>query len=259
MTTTEDHRDVLREIDACVFDVFGTVVNWHSAVTREVPRHSKGLILEGSQDAIDFALEWRAGYYAHVARVAQGGEGTLNTDAMHREILDNMLTTPRWSRLADVWGEADREELTMIWHNLDAYKDTIPGLTELKSHVNILAFSNGNFKLLLDLAKNKGLPWDGIFSSEMLGTYKPNKQAYQSALYHLSLPPHKVAMVAAHTWDLLAAASAGLKTIYVPRPNEDSREVRENMRSKKDGGEVDLVVKDFQELARLMGEARQSR
>jgi FMN phosphatase YigB (HAD superfamily) len=66
-------------------------------------------------------------------------------------------------------------------------------------------------------------------------------------------------MVAAHTWDLLAAASAGLKTIYVPRPNEDSREVRENMRSKKDGGEVDLVVKDFQELARLMGEARQSR
>jgi len=30
-----------------------------------------------------------------------------------------MLTAPRWSRLAEVWGEADREELTMIWHNLD--------------------------------------------------------------------------------------------------------------------------------------------
>lgn len=65
-------------------------------------------------------------------------------------------------------------------------------------------------------------------------------------------------MVAAHRFDLLAAASVGFKTIYVPRPAEDLREVREGMRSKKDGGEVDLVVQDFQELARLMREARQS-
>jgi hypothetical protein len=82
-----------------------------------------------------------------------------------------MLTTPRWSHMAEVWGESDRETLTMIWHNLDgmdlqespetnltnhpliliAYQDTIPGLTELKRHVNILALSNGNFRLLLDL------------------------------------------------------------------------------------------------------------
>jgi hypothetical protein len=30
------------------------------------------------------------------------------------------------------------------------------------------------------------------------------------------------------------------------------------MRSKKDGGEVDLVVKDFEELARLIHEAQES-
>lgn len=65
-------------------------------------------------------------------------------------------------------------------------------------------------------------------------------------------------MVAAHKHDLLAAASVGFKTIYVPRPAEDSPEVRESMRSKKDGGEVDLIVKDFEELARLIREARQS-
>lgn len=248
----------LREIDACLFDVFGTVLDWHSTVTRQVARLSKGLLLEDSRDAVEFAEEWRAGYYAHVKRVSQGGEGTGNTDIMHRQILDDMLTTPRWSHLVDVWGESDREELTMIWHNLDAYQDTIPGLTELKRHVNILALSNGNFRLLLDLAKNQGVPWDGIFSSELFGSYKPNKKVYQSAAYHLSLPPHKIAMVAAHKFDLLAAASVGFKTIYVPRPAEDSREVRESMRGKKDGGEVDLVVKDFEELAKLIREARQS-
>jgi FMN phosphatase YigB (HAD superfamily) len=66
-----------------------------------------------------------------------------------------------------------------------------------------------------------------------------NKKVYESAAYHLSLPPHKIAMVAAHRFDLIAATSIGFKTIYVPRPTEDLREVREGMRSKKDGGEVD--------------------
>jgi hypothetical protein len=46
MTSTED-LDVLREIDACLFDVFGTVLNWHSTVTREISSHSKGLLPEG--------------------------------------------------------------------------------------------------------------------------------------------------------------------------------------------------------------------
>ncbi|KAG2357362.1 hypothetical protein BDR07DRAFT_373733 [Suillus spraguei] len=89
-----------------------------------------------------------------------------------------------------------------MWHRLNAYQDTIPGLTELKPH-----------------AKNQGVPWDAIFSSELFGSYKPNKKVYQSILR-----PHKTAMV--------AAASVGFKTVCIPRPAEDPREVRESMRSK---------------------------
>ncbi|KAG1814686.1 HAD-like domain-containing protein [Suillus subaureus] len=170
--TSIEHLD-LRKIDAGLFDVFGTVLDWHSTVARQLARLSKGLLLEGSQDAVDFAEEWRAGYCAHVKRASQ-------------------VT----------------------------------------------------------------ISWDGIFASELFGSYKPNKKVYQSAAYHLSLPPHKIAMVATHKLDLIAASSVGFNTIYVPRPAEDSREVRESMRSKKDGGEVDLVVKDFEELARLIREAR---
>jgi hypothetical protein len=59
-------------------------------------------------------------------------------------------------------------------------------------------------------------------------------------------------MVTAHRFDLIAVASVGFKTIYVPHPAEDSREVRESMRGRKDRGEVDLVVKDFEVLARLI-------
>ncbi|KAH7890319.1 HAD-like domain-containing protein [Phlebopus sp. FC_14] len=247
---TPDAAFGLGEVDAYLFDVFGTTVDWYTTVSRQVQRLSKGR-LQGV-DTEDFAREWRQGYYEHIRKINQGGQGTLNTDTMHREILENMLaSSSRWSHLASVWDEDDRKKLTMIWHDLDTYEDTIPGLTELKKHGLVVTLSNGNYRLLLDMAKNKGLPWDGILSTELFGAYKPGKQAYLSAAYHIGVAPERIAMVAAHKRDLNGAAQAGLKTVYVPRPAEDTKEIRENTRSKAEGGEVDLVVSDFTELAKL--------
>lgn len=59
-------------------------------------------------------------------------------------------------------------------------------------------------------------------------------------------------MVAAHISDLRAAAKVGLRTIYVPRPGENWNGVGVDVKSKAEGGEVDVVVRDFQELARLV-------
>lgn len=81
-----------------------------------------------------------------------------------------------------------------------------------------------------------------------------NPVTYQGALTHLSLSdaPHKAAMVAAHIYDLRAAAKVGLKTIYVHRPGEETNGAKsEEVKSKEQGGEVDVVVQDFLQLARL--------
>ncbi|KIJ64066.1 hypothetical protein HYDPIDRAFT_188175 [Hydnomerulius pinastri MD-312] len=253
----------LRDVDAYMFDAFGTTVDWYTTVSREIPRRSKGAMAESSQDAEDFTREWRQGYYSHIRKVNEGGSGTFNVDIAHREILEEMLASSRWSHLAAVWDESERSSLVTVWHDLDAYEDSVPGLSELKKHGVVVTLSNGNYRLLLDMvgipvAKNKGLPWDGILSTELFGVYKPTKQAYLSAAYHIAVPPERIAMVAAHKWDLHGAAQAGLKTIYVPRPAEDTKEIRENMRSKAEGGEVDLVVNSFVELASLAAEAKAS-
>lgn len=58
-------------------------------------------------------------------------------------------------------------------------------------------------------------------------------------------------MVAAHMWDLQAAAKQGMKTVYVPRPTDDG-DLRDQVKSKAEGGEVDLVVGSFEELASLI-------
>ena len=62
-------------------------------------------------------------------------------------------------------------------------------------------------------------------------------------------------MVAAHFFDLQAAAKRGMKTIYVPRLNEDGS-FTDTVRSKADGGEVDLVVHSFVELAEVLARGR---
>jgi beta-phosphoglucomutase-like phosphatase (HAD superfamily) len=67
----------------------------------------------------------------------------------------------------------------------------------------------------------------------------------------LGLPPHEVVMVAAHIDDLRAAASYGLRTVYVRRLTEDV-DVRETVKSKADGGEVDIVVDSLEELAQKL-------
>ena len=119
-------------------------------------------------------------------------------------------------------------------------------------------------------AKHADLPWDVIFSGELLGSYKPcvrfltcplathsdgikfrNPKVYLGALQHLSLPPEKCALVAAHVADLRAAASQGIKTIYIRRPTEDN-EVRDKVLSKAEGGEFDAVVDSFFELDLLL-------
>ncbi|EGN92613.1 hypothetical protein SERLA73DRAFT_79429 [Serpula lacrymans var. lacrymans S7.3] len=247
-----DDNNFLEAVEALVFDAFGTTVDWLTTVMREVARRSHGRIQEGSSDAEDFAREWRQGYMTTNQNIAKGAEGTLNSDIMHRDILDSMLASPRWSYLSSVWNESERQDLTLIWHHLDGFSDVTEGLERLKKHKIVVTLSNGNMRLLVDMAKHANLPWDAIFPGEMFGSFKPNPKLYHGAAYHLSLPPHKIAMVAAHIWDLRAAAEVGYKTIYVPRPVEDSPEIKAQLKTKKDGGEVDLIVKSFVELAEIV-------
>ena len=59
-------------------------------------------------------------------------------------------------------------------------------------------------------------------------------------------------MVAAHIYDLRAAAQLGMRTIYIRRPTEDTPDIRQSIRIKNDGGEVDLIVDNLNDLTRRM-------
>ena len=64
---------VASDIKACLFDVFGTVVDWRTSVTRDLQEFArrKGI---GGVDWLEFAVEWRKLYQPSMDEVRWGGE-----------------------------------------------------------------------------------------------------------------------------------------------------------------------------------------
>ncbi len=192
------------------FDVFGTVVDWHGSIAREVQA------LRPSINGAEFALAWRAGYRPAMARVMSGELGWTRIDELHRMVLDSIL--PQFG-LADL-SEADRQHLNRAWHRLDPWPDVVAGLTRLKSRFTICTLSNGNIGLLTHMAKRAGLPWDCVLSAEVFRAYKPDPATYLGVAKVFDLPPGEVMLVAAHQDDLAAARACGLQTAYIERSTE---------------------------------------
>lgn len=192
------------------FDVFGTVVNWHTSLVREID----AMNLDVSGD--EFALAWRAEYGPAMQRVMSGELGWTLLDDLHRMILDEILVRFHIGTLT----ESQKKHLNRVWHRLDPWPDSVAGLTRLKSRFTICTLSNGNIGLLTNLAKRAGLPWDCILSAEVFRTYKPDPATYLGVPRVFDLEPGQVMLVAAHHEDLAGARACGLQTAYIERPLE---------------------------------------
>jgi len=200
----------LNNIKVLAFDVFGTVVDWHGSLVKEIDS------LEIDVDSSEFALAWRAGYAPAMQRVMSGELGWTLIDDLHRMILDQILQQFEVRSLS----EQQKGDLNKCWHRLDAWSDSVEGLTRLKSKYTICTLSNGNIGLLTNMARKAGLPWDCILSAEVFRKYKPDPDTYLGVASVFNLAPEDVMLVAAHQNDLAAARDCGLNTAYIERPME---------------------------------------
>ena len=227
------------EINLLAFDIFGTVVDWHGSIAREVDALNLGV--SGS----DFALAWRAGYQPAMARVRAGELGWTIIDDLHRLILDELLAEYG----IDWLSEAEKRELNKVWHRLDPWPDAVAGLVELKRRYMICTLSNGNIGLLANMAKRAGLPWDCILSAETFQRYKPDPATYLGVASLFDVKPAQVLMVAAHENDLVAARRCGLQTAYVERPLEFGSDKPKDVSGQP---EDTFHARDFLHLAALL-------
>jgi 2-haloacid dehalogenase len=229
------------DIRACLFDVFGTVVDWRTSVSRDLSAFAREKGISGI-DWLEFAVEWRKLYQPSMEEVRSGRRPFTILDVLHRESLDKLV-----ARYGIQVGEADLDHMNRTWHRLQPWPDVVAGLAALKKKYIIAPCSNGNIALMVNLAKHSGLPWDCILGAETARAYKPMPDAYLNSCRQLGLAPGSVLMVAAHNNDLRAAKAQGMRTAFVPRPTEHGPGQTTDLAAEP--GTVDLPVKDFRELA----------
>jgi 2-haloacid dehalogenase len=222
------------------FDIFGTVVDWHGSIVKEVSA------LYPQVDANAFALAWRAGYQPAMSRVRSGELGWTRIDELHRLILDDLL--PRFG--LQHLSEAERVHLNRVWHRLDAWPDSVEGLTRLKRKYTICSLSNGNLGLLTNMAKRAGLPWDCVLSAEVFKAYKPDPATYLGVANVFDVQPSEVMLCAAHHDDLAAARACGLGTAYIERPFEFGSAQPKDVSPQRGN---DVHAKNINHLADLLG------
>lgn len=202
------------DIEVVAFDVFGTLVDWRSSITRALALAGAAAGLHADWPAV--ADAWRSRYYPALGSVLNGERPFRPLDVLHAEMLDEVIAEHGLEAL----DAGARAGLVRAWHDLDPWPDAVPGLTAMRRRHILTPLSNGGIGLLTRLAKTACLPFDCILSAELAGTYKPDPRVYRLPSAYLGVPDERVLMVACHPSDLEGARRAGLRTGYIPRASE---------------------------------------
>lgn len=228
------------QINAVVFDVFGTVVDWRTSIIREGRELGSRKGINADWEA--FADAWRGKYQPSMQKVRSGERPWTKLDDLHRESLLELMEEFGIEGLDAV----EVEHFNRAWHRLDPWPDSVEGLTRLKQKYVIATLSNGNIALLLNMAKRAGLPWDAILGAEPARAYKPTPESYLLTAEFLGLLPERVMLCAAHNDDLVAARSHGYRTAFVRRATEYGPRQEKDLQADHD---FDVICESITEVA----------
>ena len=172
----------MSRLEALLFDVFGTLVDWRGSVLDEAEAAGDRAGLD-----VDWAAvvdDWRRAYRPSLAR-ARTEPGWRDVDALQRESLAEVLARHGAAALA----EPEREALVQSWRRLRPWPDTRSGLDRLRTRHRTATLSNGHVPLLVDLLRFGDLRVDAVLSAELAGSYKPDPVVYRRAVELLGLRP----------------------------------------------------------------------
>jgi 2-haloacid dehalogenase len=204
----------MSDIEALTFDTGGTILDWHAGISAKLAEIGQVRGVEADWAAITNT------YRARSLREMTAGDDAFrpdfNIDDVHRRQIEAVAREQGLSAFAD----ADFDAVRDAWHALPCWPDVPGGVARLRGEFLAAALTILSTRLIIDSCKPAGIVWDAVISCEMIGAYKPRTATYLRAAQWLQVLPSKCLMVAAHEFDLAAAARAGFKTAFVRRPDE---------------------------------------
>lgn len=199
---TEQKIDGVR---ACVFDAYGTLFDFNSAVMRCEDQ-------VGDQ-AARLSEVWRTKQlqYTWLRSLMQRHDDFWQVTG---DALDYALAA------VGIDDAALRQHLMDLYRTLDTFPE-VPGvLGQLKqAGMRTAILSNGAPDMLNAAVEAARLTdvLDMVLSVEDVGVYKPDPRVYQIAVDRLGVEPQEICFMSSNAWDAVGAASFGFRVAWVNR------------------------------------------
>lgn len=225
-------KPLFQGIKACVFDAYGTLFDFNSAVGRH--RERLGSVAD------QVSALWRTKQL----------EYTWLRSLMGRHAEFWQVTQDALDYTLDSFAITDRNlrnDIINTYLELDCYPDVKGALKTLKAGgLQLVILSNGTPAMLEAAVKSSGLRdlIDRILSIEEVGIYKPDPRVYRLATDRLSLEAGQIVFLSANAWDAVGAANIGLRVAWINRFGQR----RERLPS-----QPDAEIKSLADLTALLG------
>ena len=195
----------LTGIEICVFDAYGTLFDFNSAVARHrTAIGPKADALSEMWRTKQIQYTWLRNGMGAYARFWQ----------VTGEALDHCLAA---CGIADA---SVRDKLMGAYLALDPFPEVPAMLDALRSAGKRLAIlSNGNSEMLQPMVAACKLAerFDAVLSVDSVGVFKPDPKVYRLVEAHCSVRPDKVCFLSSNCWDAHGAAHFGFTTVWVNR------------------------------------------
>jgi len=190
---------------ACVFDAYGTLFDYASAVAR------CGAALGASRERLNSLWREKQLQYTWL-RSLQGRH--VDFWQVTGDALDFALETLGLS-------DPDlRERLMDSYRSLEPFPE-VPGVLERlkRKGIQTAILSNGSYDMLSAAVSHARLePFlDAVLSVEEVGVYKPHPKVYQLAVDRLGVEPRGISFQSSNAWDAWAASAFGMRVAWCNR------------------------------------------
>jgi 2-haloacid dehalogenase len=195
----------LTGIEICVFDAYGTLYDFNSAVARH------RAVIGPKADALSEMWRTKQIQYTWLRNSMSAYAPFWQVTG---EALDNCLAT---------FGIADssvREKLMGAYLALDPFPEVPAMLDKLKKAGKRLAIlSNGNPEMLDPMVKASGLAdkFEAVISVDAAKIFKVDPRTYDLVKKQTGVSSDKVCFLSSNCWDAHGAALYGFKTLWVNR------------------------------------------
>ena len=222
----------LAATEICVFDAYGTLFDFNSAVARH--RAAIGPKADALADL------WRAKQIQYTW--LRNGMGVYDKFwQVTGEALDHCLA------VHDIADAGVRDKLMRAYLALDPFPEVPAMLDRLtRADKRLAILSNGNPEMLDPMVKASGLAdrFEAVLSVDLVGVYKVAPEVYGLVEARCGVKPDKVCFLSSNCWDAHGAAHFGFRTVWINRTGAPDDNLP---------GTTVALLKDLSSLPSLLG------